>query len=160
MNYRRSNKSVPAAIIGCLVVVFILVFGTIWTGQSAQKDAQKAVRSVSLLYLDELAGRREQVVEANLQENVRAMNMAISLMTEEDLSDKAHMEEYQTRMKTLFNLERFAFVDENGLIYSSSGYHNNIDDYAFDHTTIDGRRSLSWIRRARIRWSLSRSRRI
>ncbi len=138
MNYKRSNKSVPAAIIGCLVVVFILVFGTIWTGQSAQRDAQKAVRSVSLLYLDELAGRREQVVEANLQENIRAMNMAISLMTEEDLSDKAHMEAYQTRMKSLFNLERFAFIDENGLIYSSSGYHDNISEYPFDYKNIDG----------------------
>jgi len=39
-----------------------------WMGAHARQDTEEAVRSVSLLYLDELAGRREQVVEDNLQE--------------------------------------------------------------------------------------------
>ncbi|MCR4838447.1 MAG: response regulator [Eubacterium sp.] len=46
----------------------ILIFGTLWMGSRAAKDSADAVHSVSLLYLDELAGRREQVVEKNLQE--------------------------------------------------------------------------------------------
>jgi hypothetical protein len=35
-------------------------------GRTAGRDTEQAVRSVSLLYPDELADRREQVVENNL----------------------------------------------------------------------------------------------
>ena len=39
-------------------------------------------------------------------------------------------------MKQLFKLEKFAFVDEDGLIYTSTGTQDNIDDYRFDYRTI------------------------
>ena len=61
-------------------------------GSRARRDTEEAVRSVSLLYLDELAGRREQVVEDNLQEKILTIRVAIDLMTDEDTSDKAHLE--------------------------------------------------------------------
>ena len=64
--------------------MIILVIGTIWNGNSARKDTETAVRSVSLLYLDELAGRREQVVADNLQGKINVINTALELMTEED----------------------------------------------------------------------------
>ena len=54
-------------------------------------------------------------------------------MTEEDLSDKAHLEAYQTRMKQLYKLDKFAFVDTEGLIYTSTGTQDNIDEYSFDY---------------------------
>ncbi len=105
-------------------------------GNSSKKDTDKAISSVSLLYLDELAGRREQVVESNLQEDINTIYVAMELMTEEDLSDKAHMEAYQSHMKKLYKLDKFAFVDTDGLIYTSTGTQNNIDKYGFDYKTI------------------------
>ena len=63
-----------------------------WMGSRARRDTEEAVRSVSLLYLDELAGRREQVVEDNFQEKIQTIRVAIDLMTDEDTSDKAHLE--------------------------------------------------------------------
>ena len=86
-----------------------------WIGRHARQDTEEAVRSVSLLYLDELAGRREQVVEDNLRERIQTIRVAIDLMTAEDLSDKAHLEAYQTRMKQLYHLDKFAFVDTEGM---------------------------------------------
>ena len=121
---------------GGILVAVILVVGTIWTGNAAQRDTEDAVRSVSLLYLDELAGRREQVVEDNLNDNINVINIAIGLMTDEDLSDLEHLQAYQARMKLLFNLERFAFVDSKGLIYTALGTQTDIDQYAFDYRTI------------------------
>ena len=59
-----------AALIGGVIVAVILVFGTMWMGRIAKKDTEDAVRSVSLLYLDELAGRREQVVASNLKNSI------------------------------------------------------------------------------------------
>ena len=135
---KKQHKSITTAIvvIGSLVLAIVLVLGTFWMGQSAQQDTGNAVRSVSLLYLDELAGRREQVVENNLQEKIQTIRIAIDLMTDEDLSDKAHMEAYQTRMKRLYSLEKFAFVDTEGLIYSTTGTETNVGEYDFDYRTL------------------------
>ena len=136
MDAVRRNHTATIAIIGSLVLAIILVAGTIWMGQNAKRDTEEAVRTVSLLYLDELAGRREQVVEDNLMDKVRTIHIAIDLMTPEDLSDMAHLEAYQTRMKQLLKLDKFAFVDTDGLIYSSTGTQTNIDEYRFDYKTL------------------------
>ena len=137
MNSRKRWIPIIAAI-GGLLLVLILVVGTILIGQRARDDTEKAVRSVSLLYLDELAGRREQVVEGNLQEKIRVMNTALDLMTEQDLSDAEHLQAYQRKMRRLFTLERFAFVDETGLIYTADGIQTDIDQYHFDYHHLDG----------------------
>ena len=114
----RKNRTTLIAVIGGIALVLILVIGTIWVGRSAKADTESAVRSVSLLYLDELAGRREQVVADNMREKITVINTALELMTEDDLSDLAHLQAYQAKMKRLFVLEKFTFVDEDGLIYT------------------------------------------
>ena len=123
-------------VLGGSLVVVILIFGTIWMSNNARQDTEKAVRAVSYLYMDELAGRREQVVANNLNDNINRIQIAIGLMTEEDLSDFAHLQAYQARMKLLFQLEKFAFVDSDGLIYTALGTQTNIDQYQFDYRTI------------------------
>ena len=136
MDAVRKNHTATIAIVGSFVLAVILVAGTIWMGRNVKKDTEEAVRTVSLLYLDELAGRREQVVENNLADKVQTIRVAIDLMTGEDLSDKAHLEAYQTRMKQLYKLDKFAFVDTDGLIYTSTGTQTNIDEYSFDYHTL------------------------
>ena len=136
MDKIRKNRTALISIIGTAVLAIILVFTTVWMGRSARRDTESAVRTVSNLYLDELAGRREQVVEHNLSEKAQTFATAIALMTEQDLSDREHMMAYQSRMKRLLRLERFAFVDEDGLIYTSVGYETNIDEYDFDYRTL------------------------
>ena len=130
------NNTARITILCSLIIAVIMVLGTIWSGQSAKKDTEQAARTVSILYLDELAGRREQVVENNLQGNIQTIQIAIGLLSEEDLSDKAHLEAYQSRMKQLYQLEKFAFVDADGLIYTSLGTQDNIEEYGFDYRTI------------------------
>ena len=132
----RNNRTVWIAVAGAVVVTCILVFGTIWMGQNGKADTEKAVRAVSLLYLDELAGRREQVVSANLQKYIDDMDRALDLMTVEDLLSEDRLTSYQARMKRLFDLEKFAFVDADGLIHTSEGIQDNISDYAFDYQNL------------------------
>ena len=140
MIYVDTNKRSATRIVeffGGILVVLILVAGTIMMGRGARIDTEKAVRSVSMLYLDELAARREQVVASNLQQSIDDVRSCIELMDANDLSDKAHLEAYQTRMKQLFNLERLAFVDTSGRVYTSTGMEPSSDVYAFDYRTID-----------------------
>ena len=136
MNHGRKNYTAIIAIVGIIILAATLVAGTMWTGEQARRDTEEAVRSVSLLYLDELAGRREQVVEDNLQDKIQTIQVAIELMTEEDLQDKAHLEAYQQRMKQLYKLDKFAFVDTTGLIYTSTGTQDNVGEYGFDYQTL------------------------
>ena len=136
MRKTQNEKTITIAVIGTIIVVLILLFGTIWMGRAATRDTLSAVESVSLFYLDELAGRREQIVAQNLAQNIDDMNVALELMTDEDLSDMEHLQAYQARMRRIYNLDKFAFVDETGLIYTSMGTQTNIDEYRFDYLTI------------------------
>ncbi|MBQ8092797.1 MAG: response regulator [Clostridia bacterium] len=137
MKTKKSSTLVIAAG-GGVIVMLILVLGTIWMGQSARQDTEEAVRSVSLLYLDELADRREQVVEGNLFNKIDVIQIAIALMDETDLSDITHLEAYQARIRQLYSLDKFAFVDTSGLIYTSRGTQTNIDEYKFDYQNMTG----------------------
>ena len=134
----RKNKTTFIAFLGGFALILILVIGTIWTGNTARSDTERAVRSVSLLYLDELAGRREQVVASNMQEKINVIETALELMSEDDLSDLTHLQAYQAKMKRLFVLEKFAFVDTEGRIYTSLGMQNDIDQYQFDYLHLSG----------------------
>ena len=134
---RIKNKTgLYAAVIGSLMIAAILILGTYWSGQRAQQDTERAVTSVSKLYLDELAGRREQVVSSALKRNIGNMQTAVSLLTKDDLSDIAHLQAYQQRVKQLYTLEKFAFVDTNGLIYTADGTMDDIEKYSFDYNHI------------------------
>ena len=136
MEPKSSNRSVYVTVIGGLLIAAILTVGTFLSGQQAKQDTENAVNSVSLLYLDELAGRREQVVSSALERHIRNMQTAVGLLTAEDLSDVEHLQAYQARMKQLYTLEKFAFVDTDGLIYTSLGTLDEIDLYSFDYRTL------------------------
>ena len=136
MNREQSGRTAGIAVAGALIITAILVLGTVWMGRSAREDNEKAVRAVSDLYLEELAGRREQVVSNNLRNRIRDLNTAVELMDREDLSSVERLQAYQARMKRLYVLEKFAFVSDDGLIYTSLGIQNNIEDYGFDYRTI------------------------
>ena len=132
----RERNILRISIFGIVAVAVIMILGTFWEGRKAKLDTDTAVRSVSLLYLDELAGRREQVVSANLSGKISDLKTAVNLMTDEDLSDEEHLQTFQARMKKLYKLVKFAFVDSNGIIHTANGKQNNIGDYHFDYKSI------------------------
>ncbi len=133
----QNTKTTHIVVVGSIIVIAILVFGTIWTGQSARKDTAKAVSKVSHLYLDELAGRREKVVENNLNDNIRVMEIALGMIDEKSLVNIEHLRAYQQDMKRLFKLERFAFVDEEGSTYTANeGITQDVNLYSFDYKNL------------------------
>ena len=136
LSSEKRGGIVSAAVIGVMAVAAILIIGTVWTGRSASRDANKAVRNVSLLYLDELAGRREQVVAKTLEGYISDLDAAVGLLDKSDLESVENLQSYQSRMKQLYSLEKFAFVDANGTIYTSRGTRTDIDRYDFDYKTI------------------------
>ena len=109
MKHTRSKSTITIAIIGSIVFVLVLTIGTIFTGFMASKDTEKAVESVSLLYLDELAGRREQVVSANLSRRIDDLNVALALMSDSDLSSMERLQAYSSiSLRSLHSLMKTA----------------------------------------------------
>ena len=84
---KKSRKALSVAVAGRVLIAAILILGTLWTGHRAKEDTVNAVSSVSMFYLDELAGRREQVVSSALRRHVSDLKTAVGLMTDDDLSD-------------------------------------------------------------------------
>ena len=125
------NRTLVVAIISVVVMAAILYFSNTWTVQSAHRSTEEAVHSVSDFYLRELAERREQVVASTLNSHIENIYTAIGLLETQDLSDLFHLMMFQARIEKLYDLEKFAFVDTEGLIYTSFGIRRNIQDYSF-----------------------------
>ncbi|MBQ3790515.1 MAG: hypothetical protein II800_06250, partial [Lachnospiraceae bacterium] len=121
------------AILGGAVIAVILLIGTISLGRIADRDTRVAVRNVSLLYLSELAGRREQVVASVLDDYIRDLDVAVGMLGADDLDSTESLQSYQFRMKQLYDLDKFAFIDTKGVIYTSRGTRNDIDQYEIDY---------------------------
>ncbi len=124
------------AFLGAASVILILFYGTFWNSKRANVDTEKAVNSVSLLYLEELAGRRAQVVSSSLNYYLEKIHTTISLLESDDLKSVENLQRYQDRMKKLYSLEKFAFVDTDGVVYTSSGPQTDIEQYPFDYKTL------------------------
>ena len=124
------------ALLGGLLVGILLVGGTFLTGRFSSRDTEQAVRNVSLFYLDELATRREQVVATMLSDYISDMDIALGLLEKNDLASPENLQSYQAKMKQLYGLEKFAFVDSDGLIYTSRGTRTDIELYSFDYKTL------------------------
>ncbi len=129
-------NTLSIAALGCLIVALILIIGTFALGRVANNDTKEAVSNVSLLYLSELAGRREQVVLSILDNYTRDLDVAVGMLTEDDLASKEALQEYQFRMKQLYDLDKFAFIDTEGLIYTSRGTRSDIDQYDIDYRNL------------------------
>ena len=123
-----------ASIIGGVIALTTLVVGTVVIGFSSTRRANEAAEKVSKFYLTELVSRRGEVVIENLENRKDNLNIALDLMSDEDLADLDSFQEYQRRIKNLYKLEKFAFVDEDDTIYTSDGPQTNIKEYQFDHT--------------------------
>ena len=136
MEKTHSNNPIKLTVIGGILFAAIMVIGTMWTGRSAGRDSLDAVHKVSLLFMEEMTGRREQVVASTLEDYFKDLDVAIRLMENDDLASQENLQKYQVRVKQLYGLEKFAFVDETGLIHTSMGTRTDIDSYAFDYETI------------------------
>ena len=131
---KYDRRNVIIGISGGFITLVILVVGTILSNIGAREDAENAAHSVSLLYLSELAERRASVVSTNIENNESVISTAIDLITDDDLASVSALQNYQARMKNLFELEKFAFVNEEGQIYTAIPTDDQLSDYAFsDH---------------------------
>ena len=127
-NHRNGAKGSAAVNI---VIAITLVIGVIVLGYSA-------VQNISSMFMEELANRRAQFIESKLADYVNSLKFAVNHLTPEDLSSESNFQSYQYTLKHVYGLERFAFVDSKGVVYTSNGTRDDINLYNFDYKDISG----------------------
>ena len=118
MNEKQKKQTIGNAVAGGVIIAVILLVTTIWVSNGARNGTSQAVSRVSDFYLEELAGRRAQVVAEELRTNFSYMENAIAIMDESDLESQEALRRFFGRVKELCGINKFALVDENGIIYT------------------------------------------
>ena len=126
---KRSNLF--PALIGAVIVVLIITAATLWMSAGARKATDNAVEKISGFYLEELAGRRSQVVTRFFETQADQMQRALALMTQEDLSSQNALRSFIGRVEALYGLKLFALVDEDNLVYTEHTTYMGGSRYAF-----------------------------
>ncbi len=112
----QRRQTVAFAIWGGLIIAIILLLTTVWVATNAQTSTNQAVARVSEFYLEELAGRRAQVVNEDLKNNFAYMENALGILEASDLESLETLQRFLGRIKMLHGMDEFALVDENGMV--------------------------------------------
>ena len=93
----QRRQTVAFAIWGGLIIAIILLLTTVWVATSAQTSTNQAVARVSEFYLEELAGRRAQVVSEELNNNYAYMERALAVIESSDLESQESLRRFLGR---------------------------------------------------------------
>ena len=127
----QRRQTVAFAIWGGVIIAAILLITTVWVSGSARAGTSQAVNQVSEFYLEELAGRRAQVVSEELRNNFTYMINALAILDESDLESQETLRSFLGKVKTLYGVDKFALVDENGIVYTEHSTTSGLSRYGF-----------------------------
>ena len=127
----EKKKTITSAVWGGLLIALILLVTTLWVSNGARVGTSQAVNRVSEFYLEELAGRRAQVVSEELKSNIAYMENALAIMEESDLASQESLRRFLGRVKRLYGLDKIALVDENGIVYTEHSTTSGLSRYSF-----------------------------
>ena len=131
VNERQKKQTITTAVVGGVIIALILLLTTIWVSNSARKSTSQAVSKVSDFYLEELAGRRAQVVAEELRRGFGYIENALDIIDETDLESLDTLHNFVGRVKKLCGIDKFALVDENGIVYTEFYTESGVGRYNF-----------------------------
>ena len=127
------------AVIGALLLAILLAGLALWVTGGAAVSTEQAVDRLSDFYLQELAGRRSQVVSSMIDTNIEQMQRAMNAVTEDDLASEASLRSFIGKIETLYDLDLFAVVDEADVVYCR--YATYMGGSRYDFLSMDLSRS-------------------
>ena len=128
---RQKKQTAAFAIWGGIIIAAILLLTTIWVLEKARTGTSQAVSKVSEFYLEELAGRRAQVVSEELKNNFTYIERALSILDESNLESEQTLRWFLGKIKRLYSMDKFTLVDENGIIYAEHSTVSGLSRYSF-----------------------------
>ncbi|MEZ3436480.1 MAG: response regulator [Lachnospiraceae bacterium] len=131
INKKQKTQTVIYAIGGAVIIALVLIVTTLWVSESARVGTNQAVNRVSEFYLEELAGRRALVVSEELNNNFTYMKNALEVLEQSDLESQASLRSFLGRVRRLYGVDKFAMVDEDGIVYAQHSTMSGLSRYSF-----------------------------
>ncbi len=128
---KQNRQTAKLALWGGIIITVILLFTAVWAANKARIGTDQAVNRVSEFYLEELAGRRVQVVQEEIKNNFDFIENALDILEPSDLKSQEALRSYLGEMRKLYKVEKFAFVDENGIVYTKHSTASGLSRYSF-----------------------------
>lgn len=117
--------------IGGVFVILLLITSTTLNVKTAQKQTQAVADNISNFFVEELATRRVTIISDALKQNFQYINNAIDSITKDDLSSITTLRNYLGRIRHLYGVEKFSFVDQDGLVYTAHSTSTGKSRYPF-----------------------------
>lgn len=114
-----TNKTIAfTAVIGSLIVMAMVTANTLWSSRQTIVATDEAVSTVSSFYLEAMADRRAKTITNLINNNFDQMEKAVFFIADEGISSQEELRHGLGTVKTLLNLNRFALVDEDDIVYT------------------------------------------
>ncbi len=113
-----------------LLLILSLIM-SLRTADSTQEVTDKAIDKISHFYIEEIAKNRASLISNELDKKYNYVNNAIDVISPKDLESPKALRNYLGNMRRLYNMDTFALVDENGLVYTSHSTCSGKTRYPF-----------------------------
>lgn len=117
-----------------LSITLLLILSLIMslrTSDTTQEVTDKAIDKISQFYIEEIAKSRTSLISDELDKRYNYVNNALDVITQKDLESPKTLRDYLGKMRKLYNIDTFALVDENGLVYTSHSTCSGKTRYPF-----------------------------
>ena len=121
MNQKKkitSKTIVLTAVIGSLLVMMTVTANTFWASERSDIATNEAVSAVSSFYLESMANQRSMTITNLIDSNFEQMEKAVALIKAEEIGSQEELRHNIGWVKSLLNLNRFALVDEDNIVYT------------------------------------------
>ncbi|MCR5302415.1 MAG: GGDEF domain-containing protein [Lachnospiraceae bacterium] len=114
-----SNKTIVwTAVLGSLTVILMVTANTLWSSRKTNEATNEAVSAVSSFYLEAMADRRAKTITNLINSNFEQMEKAVDFIADEGIVSQDDLRHNIGMVKSLLNLNRFALIDENDIVYT------------------------------------------
>ena len=114
-----TNRTIVlTAVIGSMLVVAMVMGNTLWASRQTGAATDEAVSAVSSFYLEAMADRRAKTITNHINSNFEQMEKAVALIKAEEIGSQEELRHNIGWVKSLLNLNRFALVDEDNIVYT------------------------------------------
>ena len=112
------------AVIGSILVLLVVTAAAVWTAAGTRTAADHAAFAVSEFYLEELAGRRSEIVTSFLETKAQQIERAVSLLNPKILESQETLRKYIGNVEAIQGMGLFALVDEDNVVYTEFSTYN------------------------------------
>ena len=113
------------------LLLILLLIMSFKTADTTQEVTDKAVDKISHFYIEEIAKNRASLISNELDKKYNYVNNALDVISPKDLESPKALRNYLGNMRRLYNMDTFALVDENGLVYTSHSTCSGKTRYPF-----------------------------